>query len=112
MCYLSEKSDQPGYCTKATPYGKKSFKDRFIQLRTICSDSWLRFVPENSSIIARGAADLAYKRIEPHLSDYMRKVFEEICKQYLWQLQLNGESLVEFNDLGHWWETIRLRVPR
>ena len=103
MCYLSEKSDQPGYYTKATPYSKKFLKDRFIQLRTICSDSWLRFVPENSSIIARGAADLAYKRIEPHLSDYMRKVFEEICKQYLWQLQLNGESLVEFNDLGHWW---------
>lgn len=31
---------------------------------------WYRFVPENSSLIARGAADLAYKRIEPFLSDY------------------------------------------
>ena len=37
---------------------------------------WYRFVPENNSIIARGAADLAYKRIEPYLSDYMGKVFE------------------------------------
>ncbi len=31
------------------------------------------FVPENNSIICRGAANLAYKRIEPYLSDYMGK---------------------------------------
>ncbi len=44
---------------------------------------WYRFVPENTSLIARGAAELVYKRIEPQLSVYMGKVFEEICKQYL-----------------------------
>lgn len=32
---------------------------------------WYRFVPENSSLIARGAADLVYKRIAPFLSDYV-----------------------------------------
>ena len=59
---------------------------------------WYRFVPENTSlIIARGAADLAYKRIEPYLSDYMGKVFEEICKQYLWKLLLSGKCPVEFS---------------
>lgn len=60
-------------------------------------------VGESNLIIARGAADLAYKRIEPHLSDYMGKVFEEICKQYLWQLLLSGECPVEFSSLGRWW---------
>ena len=35
----------------------------------------------------------------------MGKVFEEICKQYLWRLLLNGESPVEFKDLGRWWGT-------
>ena len=62
-----------------------------------------RFVPENNSIIARGADDLAYKRIEPHLSEYMGRVFEEICKQYLWKLLLTGRSPVEFTSLGRWW---------
>lgn len=61
------------------------------------------FLNPSSLIIARGAADLAYKRIEPHLSDYMGKVFEEICKQYLWQLLLSGECPVEFSTLGRWW---------
>ena len=41
---------------------------------------WYRFVFENNSIIARCAADLAYKRIKPQFSDYMDKVFEEICR--------------------------------
>ena len=54
-------------------------------------------------MIARGATDLVYKRIEPHLSDYMGKVFEEICKQYLWKLLLSGNSPVEFSSLGRWW---------
>lgn len=44
---------------------------------------WYRFVLDNNSIIARGASNLLYKRIEPQLSEYMGKVFEEICKQYL-----------------------------
>ena len=33
----------------------------------------------------------------------MGKVFEEICKQYLWKLLLNGKSPVEFKSLGRWW---------
>ena len=54
-------------------------------------------------MIARGAAELVYKRIEPHLSEYMGKVFEEICRQYLWKLLLSGKSPVEFTSLGRWW---------
>ena len=66
---------------------------------------WYRFVPENSSIIARGAADLAYQRIAPNLPDYMGSVFEEISKQYLWNQLLKGNVSVAFSDLGRWWGT-------
>ena len=48
---------------------------------------------------------MAYMRIEPYLSDYTGKVFEEICRQYLWKLLLNGESPVLFKELGRWWGT-------
>ena len=64
---------------------------------------WYRFIPENGSLIARGATELAYKRIEPYLSDYMGKVFEEICKQYLWKRLILGRASVEFLSLGRWW---------
>lgn len=54
-------------------------------------------------MIARGAVNLVYQRISLHLPEYMGKVFEEICKQYLWELLLSGKSPVEFRSLGRWW---------
>lgn len=48
---------------------------------------------------------MAYKRIEAYISDYMGKIFEDICKQYLWKLLLNDKSPVLFTELGRWWGT-------
>ena len=92
-----------GIIEKETPYGEKASRKSVYSIADNMFRFWYRFVPENNSIIARGAADLAYKRIEPYLSDYMGKVFEEICKQYLWKQLLNGECPVEFSSLGRWW---------
>lgn len=92
-----------GIIQKETPYGEKASRKSIYSIEDNMFRFWYRFVPENNSIIARGAADLAYKRIEPFLSDYMGKVFEEICKQYLWKLLLSGKCPVEFSSLGRWW---------
>lgn len=92
-----------GIVQKELPYGETSSRKVIYSLEDNMFRFWYRFVPVNNSIIARGAADLAYKRIEPQLSDYMGKVFEEICKQYLWKQLLNGNSKVEFSTLGRWW---------
>ena len=92
-----------GIIEKETPYGEKASRKAIYSIADNMFRFWYRFVPENNSIIARGAADLAYKRIEPYLSDYMGKVFEEICKQYLWKQLLSGECPVEFSSLGRWW---------
>ena len=94
-----------GLIRKETPYGEKVSRKSIYVIDDNMFRFWYRFVPENNSIITRGAVDLAYKRIWPYLSDYMGKVFEEICKQYLWQLLLNGKSPVEFKELGRWWGT-------
>ena len=66
---------------------------------------WYRFVPQNTSVISRGASEIAYKRIAPELSTYMGNVFEEICKQYLWKLLLANKCAINFSDLGRWWGT-------
>lgn len=94
-----------GLIQKETPYGEKASRKSIYAIVDNMFRFWYRFVPENHSIIARGAADLAYGRIKPYLSDYMGKVFEEICKEYLWKLLLCGESPVEFHELGRWWGT-------
>ena len=92
-----------GIVQKETPYGEKESKKSIYSIDDNMFRFWYRFVPENASMIARGATDLVYKRIEPHLSEYMGKVFEEICKQYLWKLLLSGKSPVAFTSLGRWW---------
>ena len=94
-----------GIVQKETPYGEKASRKSIYSVEDNMFRFWYRFVPENNSIIARGADDLAYKRIEPHLSEYMGKAFEEICKQYLWKQLLAGNSPVEFTSLGRWWGT-------
>lgn len=92
-----------GLIQKETPYGEKASRKSIYAIDDNMFRFWYRFVPENNSIIGRGAADLAYRRIEPNLPDYMGKVFEEICRQYLWKLLLSGKSPVEFKELGRWW---------
>ena len=64
---------------------------------------WYRFVQDNTSIINRGLADVVYNKIEPHLTEFMGSVFEEICIQYMWRQLINGKSAVQFTDIGRWW---------
>ncbi len=92
-----------GIVQRKTPYGEKASRKSVYSIEDNMFRFWYRFVLENNSVIARGATDLVYKRIEPKLSDYMGKVFEDICKQYLWKQLLGGRSPVEFTSLGRWW---------
>ncbi|MBQ2445667.1 MAG: ATP-binding protein [Oscillospiraceae bacterium] len=94
-----------GIVQRETPYGETASRKTIYAIEDNMFRFWYRFVLGNNSLIARGATDLVYKRIEPHLSEYMGKVFEEICKQFLWRQLLNGECPVEFSSLGRWWGT-------
>ena len=90
---------------KESPYGEKTSRKTIYSIEDNMFRFWYRVVPENASIISRGAAELAYKRISPELPSYMGGVFEEICKQYLWKLLLEGRCAVNFSDIGRWWGT-------
>lgn len=92
-----------GIVKKESPYGEKSTRKTIYSIEDNMFRFWYRFVPENISVISRGAVDLAYNRIAPELSSYMGGVFEDICKQYLWKLLLEGKCAVNFTDLGRWW---------
>lgn len=94
-----------GIVKKESPYGEKPGRRTIYSIEDPMFRFWYRFVPENASLIGRGAADLAYQRIAPALSSYMGGVFEEICKQYLWRLLLDGRCAVNFRSLGRWWGT-------
>lgn len=92
-----------GIVRRETPYGEKVSKKSIYSIEDNMFYFWYRFVLDNNSVIARGATDMVYKRIEPQLSNYMGRVFEEICMQYLWKQLLEGKAPIEFVSLGRWW---------
>lgn len=92
-----------GIIRKETPYGEKASKKSIYAIEDNMFYFWYRFVMDNTSAIVRGATELVYKRIEAQLSDYMGRVFEDICTQYLWKQLLTGNSPIEFVSLGRWW---------
>ncbi len=94
-----------GIVKKESPYGEKSSRKTIYSIGDNMFRFWYRFVPENTSIISRGATNLAYQRVAPELPNYMGAVFEDICRQYLWKLLLEGKCAVNFSDIGRWWGT-------
>ncbi len=94
-----------GIVKKESPYGETSSRKTIYSIEDNMFRFWYRFVPENTSIISRGATNLAYQRVAPELPNYMGAVFEDICKQYLWKLLLEGKCAVNFSDIGRWWGT-------
>lgn len=94
-----------GIVKKELPYGEKSGRKTIYSIEDNMFRFWYRFVPQNISIISRGATELAYKRVSSELSSYMGGVFEDICRQYLWKLLLEGKCAVNFGDIGRWWGT-------
>lgn len=94
-----------GIVKKELPYGQKTTRKTIYAIADNMFRFWYRFVPQNLSVITRGAAEVAYRRIAPELPTYMGAVFEEICRQYLWRLLLTDRCAVPFGDLGRWWGT-------
>ena len=72
---------------------------------------WFRFVLPNRSLIESGNADLVYQhRIAPNLSDYMGKIFENVCRQYVqryWEEKLK----VAPRQVGaHWGSAVEIDI--
>ena len=65
---------------------------------------WYRFVRPNISSISRGVGEQIYKAVVlPQLNDFMGKVFEEICQQYLFLPGVYETLPFPVGKVGHWW---------
>lgn len=92
-----------GIIEKEFPYKTEHSRKTIYKLSDSMFQFWYRFVPANLSLIGQGAGDRVYQRVEKQIPAYMGFVFEEICKQYLWQENLKGNLPVDFTDMGRWW---------
>ena len=92
-----------GIVEKELPFKSKTTKKTIYKLSDSMFQFWYRFVPSNLALIGQGAKDRVYQRVETQIAAYMGFVFEEICKQYLWQENLKGNLPIDFTDMGRWW---------
>ena len=92
-----------GIVKKEFPYKESSTRKTIYSLSDTMFQFWYRFVPNHAALINKGQADLVYELIKPQLPTFMGFVFEEICKQYLWQENIKGNLPIIFTDLGRWW---------
>lgn len=92
-----------GIVRKETPFGEKTSKKTIYNIDDNLFRFWYRFVPENLSLIQNDMIDVAYNFVSTGMTTYMGLVFEEICKQYLWELNRKGKAAIPFTSLGRWW---------
>ena len=94
-----------GIVERELPLNETSNKRAVYLLSDQMFRFWYKFVPQNIGLIQNDMAEMAYKRIEPHVSDYMGTVFELICRQYVYELARAGELGVVPATVGRWWGT-------
>lgn len=92
-----------GIVEKEFPYKSETTKKTIYKLSDSMFQFWYRFVPVNLALIEQGAIDKVYNRVKEMISAYMGFVFEDICKQYLWQENLKGNAPIDFINMGRWW---------
>jgi len=92
-----------GIIKKETPFGEKATKKTIYRITDGLFRFWYRFIPENMTLIQRGLKNEIYNKIQPQFTGFMGLVFEDICMQYLWKLRTQGDTKIEFSDLGRWW---------
>lgn len=94
-----------GIVRKETPFGEKTSRKTIYNIEDNLFRFWYRFIPKNLSLLQNNMIDIAYRSISAELNIYMGAVFEDICKQYLWELNRKGKAAIPFTSLGRWWGT-------
>jgi len=90
-----------GVVKKEKPFGSGNTRRAIYVLEDAMFRFWYRFIPDNIAAINRGMPDVVYRKID--ISAFMGGVFEDICRQYLWELNRCRKAAIPFNDLGRWW---------
>ena len=92
-----------GIVRKEKPFGSGNTRKTIYVLEDSMFRFWYRFIPDNIAAINRRLTDTVYRKID--INAFMGGVFEEICKQYLWELNRQSKVAIPFIDIGRWWGT-------
>ena len=93
-----------GLVSKEHPYGEKASKKSIYKLEDFMFRFWYRFVFPNMSAIVAGLGEAVFDHeIDGQLNAYMGLIFEEICKQWLFEMAKRDALPFFVGSLGRWW---------
>ena len=77
--------------------GLYKIKDNFMVF-------WFRFIYPNLSYIESGHKELVMNKIRANLVDlHIAYVYEDVCVEKMWQLNVEGAFGFHFDQVGRWW---------
>ena len=91
-----------GIIKKETPMTEKPGKKTVYAIGDNFFRFWYRFVPQNASAISADRIERIYDTaIKKYYPDYMGKVFEQMCYEYL--LRYADNLPIILSEVGQWW---------
>ncbi|MCR4425086.1 MAG: DUF234 domain-containing protein [Firmicutes bacterium] len=89
---------------KEVPLGEKAERNSLYSLSDNMFRFWYRFVPENMTNIEAGMGPIVLeRRVLPAIPNYMGRVFEDACIQYIVRRNKNLSLPILFDEIGRWW---------
>ena len=86
--------DNPESCKK----GLYKIRDNFMLF-------WFKFIFPNLNYIESGHAELAMKKIQANIVDaHIAYVYEDVCMEKMWDLNVGGTWDFHFDKVGRWWD--------
>ena len=64
---------------------------------------WYKFVPYIVTLIENDYEKTYEMKVKSFIPDYMGRIFESICRQYLLRLNVNDKLPFLFDKIGRWW---------
>lgn len=79
--------------------GLYKIKDNFILF-------WFKFIYPNQSYIESGNSELVMRKIRQNLvAGHISHIFEDICIEDMWQMNIKGKWSFHFDKIGRWWNS-------
>ena len=77
--------------------GQYKIKDNFIAF-------WFQFIYPNKVFLEIGRENIVLNQIKANFIDNnVSFVYEDVCREEMWELNVNGELGMIFDKLGRWW---------
>ena len=95
-----------GLVSKEYPYGVSASKRSIYKLEDFMFRFWYRFVFPNMSAVVAGLGEGVFEfEVEPQLNAYMGLVFEDISRQWFFEMAKKNALPFFVGSLGRWWGT-------